>query len=64
MITLADVILWGTRVGVIAWDDKRQVGNFEYTKKFAETGFEIAPITCPCVREPFIASPHSGTTRF
>ena len=47
MITLADVILWGTRVGVIAWDDKRQVGNFEYTKEFAETGFEIAPITMP-----------------
>lgn len=47
MITLADVILWGTRVGVIAWDDKRQVGNFEYTKEFAETGFGIAPITMP-----------------
>ena len=50
MITLADVILWGTRVGVIAWDDKRQVGNFEYTKEFAETGFEIAPITMPLYR--------------
>ena len=29
-ITVADVILWGKRIGEVAWDEENEVGALEY----------------------------------
>ncbi|SDS76308.1 serine/threonine-protein kinase HipA [Gillisia sp. Hel1_33_143] len=47
MVTTAYIKLWGEIIGAIAWDDNTQLGTFEYTPKFIETGIEVAPIKMP-----------------
>jgi serine/threonine-protein kinase HipA len=46
-VDTADVILWGTRVGALTWDRRRQIGAFEYDRDFLPSGIEIAPLTMP-----------------
>lgn len=45
--TVAEVWLWGARVGAVSWDEARQLGMFEYTPPFQGSGIELAPITMP-----------------
>ncbi len=40
----AFVNLWSQRVGAVLWDQNKQFAYFEYEKKFAEQGLDIAPI--------------------
>lgn len=47
MVTTAFVKLWGETIGAVAWDDNTQLGTFEYTPEFIETGIEVAPIKMP-----------------
>ncbi len=47
MKTTARVILFGTHVGSVAWDEERELGVFEYHPGFLSSGIEIAPITMP-----------------
>jgi len=46
-MTRADVILWGRRIGAVLWDDRRQIGTFEYEPAFTRSGIEVAPLTMP-----------------
>lgn len=46
-MTRADVILWGRRIGAVLWDDRRQIGTFEYVPEFTRSGIEVAPLTMP-----------------
>lgn len=44
---MADVMLWGTRVGVVAWDAEAGLGFFEYDRPFLSAPVELAPLTMP-----------------
>lgn len=47
MVTTAIVRIWGQVAGAVAWDEARQVGNFEYDPSFVEKGWELAPLKMP-----------------
>jgi serine/threonine-protein kinase HipA len=44
---VANVFLWGARVGAVAWEETREYATFEYAPSFLKGGFEISPITMP-----------------
>lgn len=46
-ITEALVKLWDKDVGVLSWDEKRQVARFQYTPDFCNSGLEISPLKMP-----------------
>ena len=46
-MTFATVYLWGTKVGVVAFDDQTGVGSFEYERSFLSSGIELSPIVMP-----------------
>jgi len=45
--TVAEVSLWGRRVGAVSWDSQPGRASFEYDKDFQESGIEIAPFHMP-----------------
>lgn len=47
MSTVAEVRLWGTRVGAIALTDGSKVATFQYDSEFLQSDIEIAPLTMP-----------------
>jgi len=44
MIDTARVKIWGEYVGAIAWDERNQLGSFEYTPEFLEKQWDLSPI--------------------
>lgn len=52
-MTLSRVILWGKRIGSVEWDDRREVGVFQYAADFAGSGIEPSPITMPLSSVPY-----------
>ena len=46
-VTVAEVQLWGTRVGAVRWDADRAVASYEYDPKFLQSGIELAPLVMP-----------------
>ena len=46
-IPVAEVILWGRRIGAVSWDADRGLGHFEYAPEFLGSGIELAPLTMP-----------------
>lgn len=43
-VTVADVVLWGKKIGAIFWDSERELGVFEYVAEFIEVeGIEPSP---------------------
>jgi serine/threonine-protein kinase HipA len=53
-VDVADVFIWGTRLGAVAWDDERELGFFEYDPAFLRAPVEVAPLMMP--RAPNIYS--------
>lgn len=47
MITLAQVTLWSTPIGVVALREGQDYAAFEYEPSFLPSGIEVAPITMP-----------------
>lgn len=47
MVKTAFVKLWGKRIGAVAWDEKQELGFFEYDKKFISGKLEVAPLKMP-----------------
>jgi len=47
MVTTAFVKIWGMRAGAIAWDEKTQLGSFQYYPQFLETGLDLSPLKMP-----------------
>ena len=46
-VTVAEVRLWGTRVGAVRWDPERAVASYEYDPEFLRSGIELAPLKMP-----------------
>jgi serine/threonine-protein kinase HipA len=47
MVSIADVTIWNTKVGVILWDQLRNHGIFEYDKSFFKKGLDLSPLKMP-----------------
>ena len=47
MDNLAEVLLWGKRVGALAYDPDTGLSTFEYAPEWREQGLEIAPLRMP-----------------
>jgi len=47
MITTATIKLWDYTVGVISWNQIKQIGNFEFDEKFTAKNLNIAPLKMP-----------------
>jgi serine/threonine-protein kinase HipA len=46
-MTSAAIHLYQTLIGAVTWDDKRDIGIFEYDPQFLKSGIQISPITLP-----------------
>lgn len=47
MSTVAEVRLWGTRIGAVLLPDGEAVASFEYEPGFASSGIELSPLAMP-----------------
>ncbi len=47
MATVAEVRLWGRRIGAVALGDGEDVAAFEYAPEFRTSGIELAPLVMP-----------------
>lgn len=52
-IELAEVVLWGTTIAVVRWDEQAQVADFQYTPDFQRFGIEVAPVVMPVRAAPY-----------
>ena len=43
----AEVILWGTRIGIIHQDISKAYASFEYDENFVNSGIELSPLRMP-----------------
>jgi len=46
-VNVATVRLWEQDAGAVAWNEEREIGEFEYENAFLKAGLEIAPLTMP-----------------
>jgi serine/threonine-protein kinase HipA len=51
--SLAEVWLWGTRIGAVSFADDDPIASFEYDPVFLGSGIEIAPIETPLDRRVY-----------
>jgi serine/threonine-protein kinase HipA len=51
--TLAEVILWGTRVGAVLLPDGERIASFQYDPNFLPSGIEISPLVMPLTEAPY-----------
>jgi len=49
----AQVILWGSVIGAVTWLEDREVGVFQYTPDFLNSGVRLAPLTMPLSEFPY-----------
>lgn len=49
----AEVLLWNSPVGVVSWNEERDIGIFQYHPSFGTAGVEISPFTMPVRPEPY-----------
>jgi serine/threonine-protein kinase HipA len=47
MNTIATIKIWDKRVGVILWDESKNVGSFEFDKSFVALDLDISPVHIP-----------------
>lgn len=52
-MTDARVILWNREIGAISWLDDRQIGVFQFTSDFVDSGIQISPIMMPLRNMPY-----------
>ena len=60
----AEVILWGERVGAVAWDERRDVAVFRYDDDFATQGMELSPLMMPVVKNKIYEFPELRSNTF
>jgi serine/threonine-protein kinase HipA len=46
-MNVAEVKIWGTLVGAVAWDEKTGLASFEYEPKFKKLNWDLAPLKMP-----------------
>lgn len=44
MVDVAEIILWGTFVGAVRWDESRQLASFQYDPSFTAKGWDLSPV--------------------
>lgn len=47
VVTIAEVRLWGRRIGAVAIEEGRDHAAFQYDPAFATSGIELSPLTMP-----------------
>jgi serine/threonine-protein kinase HipA len=52
-VTVAAVMLWGTRIGAVSIDTDTRWATFQYDPAFVRSGIEIAPIRMPLRAQPY-----------
>jgi len=52
-MTLAEVLLWGRRIGAVALADGAEVATFQYERAFTTSGIELAPRVMPLDTRPY-----------
>lgn len=50
MPAIAEVRLWGRRIGAVSLEDDAQIAAFQYDGEFADSGIQIAPLMLPLSR--------------
>lgn len=53
---IAEVRLWGRRIGAVSLEDGREVAAFQYDREFAGSGIELSPVVMP-LRQQVYAFP-------
>jgi len=46
-VTIAEVRLWGRRIGAVTWSDADRLASFEYDPQFRSSGIEVSPVVMP-----------------
>lgn len=59
-MTVAEVMLWGTKIGTVAFDNSNGLGAFEYDLEFLNSGIEVSPIVMPLSRRVYTFPELSG----
>lgn len=54
MQNLAEVTLWGNRVGALAYNPANELSTFEYADSWLQTHLEIAPLRMPLSDEKYV----------
>lgn len=49
----ARVILWGRAIGAITWLEDRELGIFQYSPEFLNSGIQLAPLMMPLNEFPY-----------
>lgn len=52
-MTIAEVMLWGRRIGVVSVERAGALPVFQYTPEFVRQGFEVAPVVMPLRDAPY-----------
>lgn len=56
-IQFAEVVLWGTTIAVVRWDEQAQVADFQYTDEFIGLSqrfdIQVAPVVMPVRSAPY-----------
>jgi len=52
-MTTASVNLWGSRIGAVTWVPDRNIGIFQYTPEFENSGIEVSPLQMPWQEAPY-----------
>jgi serine/threonine-protein kinase HipA len=53
-MNLAEVRLWGRTIGAVSQESGSRYSAFQYAPDFAESGIQIAPLTMPLARHPYV----------
>ena len=47
MTILAEVTLWGSRIGAVVLNDNSRTTTFQYDQKFSQSGIQVSPLEMP-----------------
>ncbi|MBN2653130.1 MAG: type II toxin-antitoxin system HipA family toxin [Spirochaetales bacterium] len=49
----ARVVLWGTTIGAVSWNQERELATFQYSPEFIHSGIELSPLMMPLKEFPY-----------
>lgn len=52
-MTKAEITLWGATIGAVSWNKDLNIGEFQYTRNFSQSGVEPAPVMMPVGRQVY-----------
>ena len=53
MATVAEVLLWGRRIGAVSLAEGDRIAAFQYEPAFLASGIELSPVTMPLSRQVY-----------